>query len=86
MVRLRYTGETSPVAVKQSAWEESGAHPKHARAGNRTGEATLKLVVSHNNHGGANNVGYGAPVAAVDKMVTQQSTKHHGNMAKLKPC
>ena len=69
--RLRYAGDVRPVAVKLSAWKGSGAHPKHARAGNRTGEATLKLVVSHNNHGGANNVGYGAPVAAVDKMVKQ---------------
>jgi len=30
--RLRYAGETRPVAVKQNAWENSGAHPKHARA------------------------------------------------------
>lgn len=46
----------------------------------------MKLVVGHSNHGDANNVGGGAPVAAVDKMVNQQGTKHHGNMATLKGC
>ena len=85
-VRLRYAGETRPVAAKLSAWKGSGAHPKHVRAGNRTGEATVKLIVGHSNHGGANNIGDGAPVAVVDKMVNQQGTKHHGNMAKLKGC
>ena len=81
---LRYADDVRPVAVKLSTWKGSGAHPKHARAGNRTGEATLKLVVGHSNHGGANNVGYGAPVVAVDKMVNQSGTKHHGIVAKLK--
>ena len=44
----------------------------------------MKLVVGHSNHGGTNNVGYGAPVAAVDKMVKQQGTKHPDNTAKQK--
>ena len=81
--RLRYAGDVRPVAVKLSAWKGSGTHPKHVRARNRTGEATVKLVVGHSNHGGANNVDDGAPVTAVDKMVKQQSTKHLGNKAKL---
>ena len=44
----------------------------------------MKLVVGHSNHGGANNVGYCAPVTVVDKMVKQQGTKYLGIMAKLK--
>ena len=42
-----------------------------------------KLIVSHSNHSGANNVGDGALVAAVDKMVKQQGTKHPSNMEKM---
>ena len=83
MAWLRYVSYVRPVAVKLSAWKGPRAHPKHVRAGNKTGEATVKLVVGHSNHGGANNVGDGAPVAAVDKMVKQQGTKHHGNMEKM---
>ena len=71
MVRLRYTGETSPVAVKQSAWEESGAHPKHARAEIRTGGATVKRVDDHSSHDGASYVGSGVPVVVVDKRINQ---------------
>ena len=76
MARLHY-GDERLVAVKLSAWKGSGTHPKHVRARNRTGEATVKLVVGHGNHDGANNVGDGALVAAVDTMVKQQGTKHH---------
>ena len=85
-MRLRYASDVRPVTVKLSAWKGSEAHPKHVRAGNRTGEATVKLIVGHSNHGGANNVGDGAPMTAVDKMVKQQSTKHPGNKVKPKGC
>ena len=78
--RLCYAGETRPVAVKQNAWEESGAHPKYTRAEIRTGGATVKRVDDHSSHGGASYVGGGVPMAAVDEKVTQQDTKHHGNM------
>ena len=81
-MQLRYAGETRPVAVKQSTREESGAHPKHARAEIRTGGAARKRVDDHRRHGGASNVDGGVLVAMVDKKLNQQGTKHHGNMAK----
>ena len=83
---LRYTGETRPVTVKRSTWEESGAHPKHARAEIRTGEVAVKQVDGHSSHGDAGFVGGGVPVAVVDKRLNQQGTKHHGNMAKQELC
>jgi len=52
VMRLRYAGEERPVAVKQKVWEDSVAHPKHARAERGTGGATEKLVVDHCRHGG----------------------------------
>ena len=79
---LCYANETRTVAVKQSAQEESGAHPKHARAEIRTGGAAVKRVDGHSSHGDVGFVGGGVPVAAVDKRLNQQGTKHHGNMAK----
>ena len=50
--RLRYAGEERPVAVKQKVWEDSVAHPKHARAERGTRGATEKHVVDHCRHGG----------------------------------
>ena len=49
-VRLHYAGEVRPVAVKQKVWEDSVAHPKHARAERGTGGATEKLIVDHRRH------------------------------------
>ena len=82
--RLRYAGDVRPVAVKLSAWKGLGAHPKHVRAGNRTGEATVTRFGGHNDHGGANFDDGDAPVTAVEEMVNQPGTKHHGIEAKLK--
>ena len=42
---LHYTGKVRPVAVKQKAWEDSVAHPKHARAKGGTGGAIEELVI-----------------------------------------
>ena len=44
----------------------------------------MKRFDVHSNHGGASNDDGDVPVAAVDKMVNQLGTKHHGIVAKLK--
>ena len=69
MARLRYVGETRLVAVKQNAWEESGAHPKHTRAEIWTGGAMEKRVDDHRRHSGASYVDGSISVAVVDKRI-----------------
>ena len=81
--RLRYADAIKSVAVKQQAQEESGAHPKHARAERWTGGATEKLVVGHSKHGGEADVDGAVPVIAVDEMIKQQGIKHHDNMENM---
>ena len=51
--RLRYSDETGPVAVKQTALEGSAAHPELDGAKNGTEEAMVKQVDVHSTHGGA---------------------------------
>ena len=84
--RMHYAGETSAVAVKQIAREEPEAHPECAGVVSWTGEATMKQVNVHSNHGGVIFDDGDAPVATMDKTVNLPGTKHHGIMAKLKAC
>ena len=44
----------------------------------------MKRFDVHSTHGGSSNDDGDVPVAAVDKMVNQPGTKHHGIVAKLK--
>ena len=83
-VRLHYASETRPVAVKQMAQEDSGAHPDHTRVDGRTGGTTERRVDVHSTYGGATIVGGGVPVTAVIKMIKQPVIEHHGIKAKLK--
>jgi hypothetical protein len=73
-VRLRYAGEARPVAVKQKAQEESGAHPKYARAERWTGGAIDKLVVDHSRHGGEADVDGGVSASVVEEQINQRAT------------
>jgi len=83
MARPHDASDRRPVAIKLSAWKGLEAHPKHVRAGNKAGEATVKRFDVHSNHGGASNDDGDVPVAVVDKMIKQQGLKHHGIKAKL---
>ena len=44
----------------------------------------MNRVDVHSSCSGMSNVDGDAPVAAVDKLINQQGTKHHGNKVKLK--
>ena len=86
VARRRYAGETSAVAVKQTAREEPEAHPEHVEGDGRAGGTTDRRFDGHSDHGGAIFNDGDAPVATMDKMVNQPGTKHHSIMAKLKAC
>ena len=81
--RRRYTGDRRLVTVKQMVQEGSSSHHEHARAGIKTGEATVKRGGVHSGHGGASNGDGDVPVAVVDKTINQLVIEHHGIKAKL---
>ena len=81
---LRYAGETRPVAVKQMAQKDSGAHPNHAGVDGRTGGSTKRPVDVHSTYSGAMTVGGGVPATAVVQRSNQPVIEHHGIKAKLK--
>ena len=82
--RRHYAGETSAVAVKQTALEEPEAHPEHVEGDGRAGGTTDRRVDGRSDHGGAIDGDGDFSVTVVDKMVNQLGTKHHGIVAKLK--
>ena len=83
VARRRYAGETSAVAVKQTAQEEPEAHPKHVEGDGRARGTTDRRVDGHSNHGGAIDGDDDFPVTVVDKRSNQPVTECHRNKAKL---
>ena len=81
--RRRYAGETSVVAVKQTAREEPEAHPEHVEGDGRAGGTTDRRVDGHRDHDAASNGDGSALVAVVDKRSNQPVIEHHRNKAKL---
>ena len=71
VARLCYAGDRSSVTVKQTAQEDSGAHPDHAGAKNGAEGAAERWVDDPYSCGGASNVDGEVPVAVVDKLVKQ---------------
>ena len=67
----RYAGDRSPVAIKQMAQEDLGAHPDHAGAKNGAKGAAKRWVDDHSSYGGARYVDGEVPMAVVDKLVKQ---------------
>ena len=67
----RYTNDRSLIAIKQTAQEDSGAHPDHAGAKNGAKGAAERWVDDHSSCGGSSSVDGEVPVAVVDKLVKQ---------------
>ena len=63
----RYTGDRRPVMVKQTTWEEPGAHPDHVEGDGRAGGTMERRVDGHSDHGGARIVGSGVPMTMMNK-------------------
>jgi len=81
--RQRYTGDRTPVAVKQTTREEPGAHLEHAGAESRTRGAMETRFDVHSGHGGASFDDGGALATVLDKMRNQPVIEHHRNKADL---
>ena len=74
VARRSYASETRPVATKQMAQKDSGAHPDHAGVDDRAGGPTESWVDVYSNHCGASNVDGEVPVAAVSNLIKHQGT------------
>ena len=83
MARPHDASDRRPVAIKLSAWKGSEAHPKHVRAGNKAGEATVKRFDVHSHHAGASDDDGDVPVTVMNKRTNQLGTKHYCIKAKL---
>ena len=81
--RRRYAGDRSPVNLKQTAWEEPGAHPKHVEGDGRAGGTMDRRVDGLCDHGGAIDGDGDFSVTVVDKRSKQSVTERHRNKAKL---
>ena len=71
--RRCYTCDRSLVTLKHTAREEPGAHLEHVEGDGRARGTTERRVDGHSEHGGANHVGDGVPVATVEKRAINQS-------------
>jgi len=76
---LCYADDMRLVELKQMAQEAPGAHPECVGGKGRAGGAIVRQGGVQGNHGGAMVISGGDPATAVDKMVNQPGTKHHGH-------
>ena len=83
MTRRCYAGETSAVAVKQTAREEPEAHTEHVEGDGRAGGTTDRRVDGRSDHSGAIDGDGNFSVTVVDKRSNQPVIERHRNKAKL---
>ena len=67
--RRRYADDRRPVTVKQTTWEELGAHLDHFEGDGRVRGTKERRVDGHSDHGGANHVDDGVQATAMVKRI-----------------